>query len=96
LKPDRTSAPDAADRSVNDADPATEADAKQREVSASAAPSTDAPAAPSPLDTDDAIRTAAKLAIDAGDLDRARALLDLLDAKPKTAAVLALAGRKPR
>jgi hypothetical protein len=32
--------------------------------------------------TDDAIRVATKAAIDAGDLTRARALLDLLDRKP--------------
>jgi peptidyl-prolyl cis-trans isomerase SurA len=40
-------------------------DAKRPEVSASA-----------PLDTDEAIRAAAKLAIDAGEVDRARALLE--------------------
>lgn len=54
-----------------------------------------ASAQPAPLDTDDAIRTAAKLAIDAGDVDRARALLDLLAAKPKRAPVLTFATRKP-
>jgi hypothetical protein len=78
-----TSARSVADRRGNDADPTTQGDAKQREVSAS----------PS-LDTDDAIRVAAKLAIDAGDIGRARALLDALDAKPKPATVLSLA--KPR
>jgi hypothetical protein len=75
---------------VNNADPTTRADAREREVSASAARSTGAPAAPSPLDTDDAIATAAKLAIDAGDVDRARALLDLLAAKPRPASVTPL------
>lgn len=72
-----------ADRRGDDADPATQGDDKQRDVSAS------------PTDTDEAIRSAAKLAIDAGDTARARALLDLLDAKPKPAPVLTLA-RKNR
>jgi hypothetical protein len=92
LKPDRTSAPEVADRGVDDAEDATQGDARPPEVSASAAPSRDAP---SPLHTDQAIRTAAKLAIDAGDLARARVLLDLLDARPRAAAVLMLATRKP-
>jgi hypothetical protein len=47
-------------------------------------------------DTDEAIRAAAKRAIDAGDTARARALLDLLDAKPKQATVLTLAPSKLR
>jgi hypothetical protein len=71
------------ERRGNDEDQATKDDAKQPEVSAS-----------SP-DTDDAIRTAAKLAIDAGDTKRARALLDLLDAKPMSAPLLVLV-RKPQ
>lgn len=41
--------------------------------------------------SDEAIRTTAKLAIDAGDAQLAGALLDLLEAKPKSAPVLALA-----
>ncbi len=76
--------PRGAASSVSDAGAVTRGDSKQPEVSASA-----------PLDTDEAIRTAAKLAIDAGDLGRARALLDLLDAKPKPAAVLTLASKRP-
>ena len=36
-----------------------------------------------PATADEAIGAAAKLAIDAGDMKRARALLDLLDARPK-------------
>jgi hypothetical protein len=51
------------------------------QASVSASPSTNA--------VDDAIRAAAKACIDAGDLARARALLDLLDAKP-TAPVLSI------
>jgi hypothetical protein len=74
-----TSASSVADRRVNDADRATEGDAKQPRVSASR------------VDADEAIRTAAKAAIDAGDLTRARALLQLLDAKPKPAPLLTLA-----
>lgn len=46
-----------------------------------------AAAASEPVDADAAIRLAAKLAIDAGDLERARALLDLL--APKQAATVA-------
>ncbi len=71
---DPTSAPIVAESSGNDAGRATSADARQPEVSAS---------------VDDAIRTTIKLAIDAGD-SRARALLDLLDAKPKPATVTPL------
>jgi len=63
----------------NDADRSTGDDARRPEVSASAPP-----------DTDDVIRTAAKLAIDAGDVDRAHALLDLLAAKPRPASVTPL------
>jgi hypothetical protein len=71
IEADATPASFVADRRVNDADRATRGDAKQPEVSAS------------PATADEAIRTAAKLAIDAGDMKRARALLDLLDARPK-------------
>jgi hypothetical protein len=42
---------------------------------------------------DEAIRVAAKLAIDAGDLARAPALLDLLDVERRTAAGRAIVGR---
>ncbi len=49
------------------------------------------------LDLDRAIRVAAKLAIDAGDLERARALLALLDAKLRSSPVhvLTLETKKP-
>jgi hypothetical protein len=77
-----TSAPPAASSSGDDADWATKDDATRPAVSAST------------VDTDEAIRAAAKLAIDAGDTKRARALLDLLDAKPKAAPVLTLAAVK--
>ena len=46
------------------------------------------------MSPDEAIRVAAKLAIDAGDLSRARALLDLLDVDRRTAPVAILAPRK--
>jgi len=39
------------------------------------------------MSADEAIRVAAKLAIDGGDLTRARALLDLLDVEPRPASV---------
>jgi hypothetical protein len=45
--------------------------------------------------TDEAIREAAKVAIDEGDLDRARALLDLLDVGPRPAPVVNLAAGRP-
>jgi hypothetical protein len=69
-----TSVPNVTNRRQNDADRATQHDSRQREVSAS-----------TPRATDEAIRVAVKLAIDAGDLTRARALLDLLDVEPRTA-----------
>jgi hypothetical protein len=84
IEADATSAPNVADRRVDDADQATRGNQERFEVSASAA------------DADEAIRTGAKLAIDAGDTKRARALLDLLDAKPKQATVLTLATSKLR
>jgi hypothetical protein len=77
-----TTAPSVASGRANDEDSATKGDATPPAVSASTA------------DTDEAIRAAAKLAIDAGDTKRARALLDLLDAKPKAAPVLALATKR--
>jgi hypothetical protein len=77
-----TTAPSVAGRRANDAESATRGDAKQPAVSAST---------PS---TDEAIRAAAKLAIDVGDTTRARALLDLLEARPKPAPVLLLATKK--
>jgi hypothetical protein len=71
--------PDVVERRENDAENVTQEDARRREVSASA-----------PTSTDEAVRLAAKLAIDAGDLGRARALLDLLEAKPRSAGVTPL------
>lgn len=78
-----TSGPIVANRSEQDADRAAPGDATRPQVSASAT---------EPPDTDTAIRAAAKVAIDAGDYCRARALLDLVDAKPS--APLTLASRK--
>jgi hypothetical protein len=66
------------DRRVDDAKDTTRDDERRRKVSALSE------------DTDEAIRIAAKLAIDAGDLTRARALLELLDAKPNAMTALAL------
>jgi hypothetical protein len=70
-------------RGENDADLATQDDAKQRQVSALTR-----------MSADEAIRVAAKLAIDAGELTRARALLDLLDGERRTAPVAILTPRK--
>jgi hypothetical protein len=75
--------PIVAKRREDDADRATQGDARRREVSAS-----------TPVSADEAIRVAAKLAIDAGDLTRARALLALLDVERRTAPVTILGPRK--
>jgi hypothetical protein len=83
LEPPDTSAPRVADRRVDDVAQATRDDSKQREVSAS-----------TPWSADEAIRLAAKLAIDAGDLTRAHALLDLLDVERRTVPVAIFAPRK--
>jgi hypothetical protein len=100
LKPDRTSVPGVVDRRENDVDRTTQGDSQRPAVSALSEPLSPPPATPavgtgratSPaFDADAAIRTAAKLAIDAGDLQRARALLDLLDARPNTASITSLA-----
>ncbi len=78
-----TSMQSVADRRENASTEATKGDEKRRQVLAS-------------VDrTDNAIRAAAKIAINEGDPDRARALLDLLDAKPR-GAVLTLAKGAPR
>jgi hypothetical protein len=47
-------------------------------------------------DPDEALRAAIRAALDAGDLDRVTALVDILRASPKPAPVLELAGRKGR
>lgn len=47
-------------------------------------------------DPDEALRVAIKAALDAGDLARASALLEVLKASPKPATVVQLAPRKPR
>ena len=49
------------------------------------------PAPRTAADVEEAIRVAAKVAIDAGDYTRAKELLDLLDAPPRKSAVTELA-----
>jgi hypothetical protein len=83
IEPPATSVPRVAERREDDADRTTQDDSKRREVSASTATS-----------SDEAIRVAAKLAIDAGELDRARALLDLLDLERRRPPVAVVAARK--
>jgi hypothetical protein len=83
IEPPYPYVPIVAKRRENDADLATQDDAKRREVSAS-----------TPMSGDEAIRVAAKLAIDAGDLTRARALLDLLEDTRRTTPVTLLASKK--
>ena len=52
-------------------------------------------APPGAADTDAAIRMAAKVAIDAGDYRRARALIDLLETKPaEKTPIVALASKR--
>jgi hypothetical protein len=46
------------------------------------------------MSADEAIRVAAKVAIDAGDFTRARALIDLLDVGRRPASVAILTPRK--
>jgi hypothetical protein len=70
-------------RRENDADRATQDDSRRREVSAL-----------TPMSADEAIRVAAKLAIDAGDLCRARGVLDLLGVAGRVSPVAILASRK--
>ena len=74
IEPPATGAPIVVNSRENDATDATKGDAKRREVSASGAPGVVTAA-----DVDAAIRTAAKVAIDAGDYRRVRTLLDLLE-----------------
>jgi hypothetical protein len=89
-----TSWPIVATRLEKDAGQATHDDGKQLRVSAlsgsGAVPST-APARVTTSDADDAIRAAAKVAIDARDYSRARGLLDLLEAGTRGASVTPLA-----
>ena len=66
-----TSVPRVVDRREDDAEHATKGDSKRRVVSAAARTS-----------TDDAIREAAKLAIDEGGFPLAHALLDVLASRP--------------
>ena len=83
IEPRDTSVRRVVKRREDDADRATKDDVKRREVSAL-----------KPMNADEAIRVAAKLAIDAGDLTRARALLDLLDVEQRAAPVAILTPRK--
>ena len=80
----QTCAPMVVNRPLDDAKEATKDDQRRRGVSASERHG-----------TDEAIRTAAKLAIDDGDLDRARALLDLLGVKARSASVTPLSIARP-
>lgn len=73
-----------ADRRENGADAATEDDERRRVVSAV------------PATSDEAIRVAAKVAIDAGEYERARALLDLLEVRAQAATVVPLTLRGGR
>jgi hypothetical protein len=79
----QTYAPMVVNRRLDDANETPRDDQRRRKVSAFG-----------PVSTDDAIRLAAKVAIDRGDLARARALLDLLDARSRPMSVLTIASRK--
>jgi hypothetical protein len=69
-----TSAPIVGNRRLGDANETTKGDERRREVSAFG-----------PASTDEAIRVAAKVAIDAGDFGRALAFIKLLDHTPRPA-----------
>jgi hypothetical protein len=83
IEPRDTSVRNVAKRREDDAERATKDDAKRREVSASM-----------PMSADEAIGVAAKLAIDAGDFARARAMLDLLGLERHRPPIAILAPRK--
>jgi hypothetical protein len=53
--------------------------------------SPEVPAPPTAADVEEAIRAAVKVAVDASDYTRAKALLDLLDAPPRKSVVTELA-----
>jgi hypothetical protein len=88
IEPPAPSARRVVESGGNDAKPVTQDDVKRRDVSAS----TVSPAT-TVSEVDAAVRATAKLAIDAGDYRRARALLDLLDG-PKGAAIISLAPKQ--
>lgn len=79
-----TCPPNVVKRRVKDVKVTTEGDAGPREVSASAA------------GPDGALRLAIRVAVDAGDLDRARALLEVLGKKAKCAPVVELKLREKK
>lgn len=87
-----TSAPCVAESRENVAERATQDDAKRRGVSALSAGAIGSAGAPWP-DPDAALRVAIVAAVHTGDTRRARALLDVLDAKSTSASVLSI-GRK--
>jgi hypothetical protein len=81
---DDTSVLNVAGRRGNGEESATEDDETRRGVSAV------------PATSDEAIRVAAKVAIDVGEYERARALLDLLEVRPRAATVVPLPLRRGR
>jgi hypothetical protein len=48
------------------------------------------------VDADEALKTAIKVAVDAGEYERAMKLIEVLKATPPLAAVLSIASRAPR
>ena len=52
------------------------------------------PPKPEPSDPDEALRVAIRSALDAGDFDRVKALVAVLEASPKKAAVVDIASRR--
>jgi hypothetical protein len=94
IEPSATGSSRVANSRENDAKDATRDYPKRREVSALSEGPTEPPRIPA--DPDEALRVAIVAAVYAGDTGRARALLDVLDAKPERGAVLALAQRKGR
>ena len=85
IEPHDTNVPIVAKRCEDDADRATQDHLKRREVSASTARARRS-VSTAPLDADEALRVAIVAAVYAAVMRRARALLDVLDAKPTTRA----------
>ena len=87
IEPPGTYVPIVVKRREEDADLATQGDSGRREVSASTARARRS-VSMAPLDADEALRVAIVAAVYAADTRRARALLDVLDAKPTTRALV--------
>ena len=87
IEPPGTSAPIVVDRRETDAEDATQDDSKPLEVSALSAGGR-GPVGTGFPDPDEALKMAIVAAVSAGDIGRARALLNILDVKPSVVRVI--------